>query len=99
MIKINIFLIAVFFLTSCGNVGKVLRNEKISTTDEFLVKKKGPLVLPPDFEKIPVPESIEKKNKNDDERIKKIIKMSNTKNKVKNESSSLEDSILKSIRK
>jgi len=31
-------------VVSCGTfseVGKVMRNEKINTTDEFLVKKKG----------------------------------------------------------
>ena len=43
--------------------GKVLRNEKIKTTDEFLVKKKEPLVLPPDYEKIPEPGSAKKKKK------------------------------------
>ena len=32
-----------------------LRNEKINSTDEFLVKKKDPLILPPDFDKIPTP--------------------------------------------
>ena len=42
MKKINLLLIALLFLTSCGGLkeaGKVLRNEKIKTTDEFLVKK------------------------------------------------------------
>ena len=36
-------------------MGKILRNEKINSTDEFLVKKKDPLILPPDFDKIPTP--------------------------------------------
>ena len=37
---IKIFVISLF-LTSCGDVGKVLRNEKINSTDEFLVKKRA----------------------------------------------------------
>ena len=41
--------------------GKVLKNEKISTTDEFLVKKRQPLILPPDYDKIPEPNTINKK--------------------------------------
>ena len=41
--------------TSLQEAGKVLRNEKIKSTDEFLVKKKEPLVLPPDFSKLPKP--------------------------------------------
>ena len=42
MKKIYILLISLFTLNSCGGfkeAGKVLRNEKTTTTDEFLVKK------------------------------------------------------------
>ena len=33
----------------------MLKNEKVKTTDEFLVKKKRAFVLPPDYEKVPEP--------------------------------------------
>ena len=63
MKKTNLFLILLFlFLISCGNVGKVLRNEKIETTDEFLVKKKI-RILPPDYDNVPEPGSISKNKK------------------------------------
>ena len=55
MRKNIIILLSFVALASCNtfsDVGKVLRNEKTNTTDEFLVKKQ-PLVLPPDFEKLP----------------------------------------------
>jgi len=46
MKKINLLLIFIFIIFSaCGNfsnVGKILRNEKIKTTDEFLVEKRKP---------------------------------------------------------
>ena len=102
MKNIQFLLIIAFLLVSCGglkDVGKVLRNEKISTTDEFLVKKRNPLVLPPNFEEIPEPGSISKKNENEDEKIKKIIKAPKTNSSVKSKSSSLEESILNRIRK
>ncbi|SVC02970.1 uncharacterized protein METZ01_LOCUS255824, partial [marine metagenome] len=35
---------------------KALTGEKRNTTDEFLVKKKDPLILPPDYENLPVPD-------------------------------------------
>ena len=57
MKKISLLLTALI-LFSCASVeeaGKVLRNEKIKTNDEFLVKKKDPLILPPDHKKIPEP--------------------------------------------
>ena len=59
-----------FFLVSCGGLqeaGKVLRNEKIKTTDEFLVKKRNPLVLPPNYEEIPEPGSISRKENEKDQ--------------------------------
>ena len=59
-----VLLILILITTSCGtlsDVGKIMRNEKITSTDEFLVKKKEPLTLPPDFAEIPEPGSLEKK--------------------------------------
>ena len=102
MKNIQLLLIISFLLVSCGGLkdaGKVLRNEKISNTDEFLVKKRNPLVLPPNFEEIPEPGSISKKNENEDEKIKKIIKAPKTNSSLKSKSSSLEESILNRIRK
>ena len=102
MQSIQLLLIISFLLVSCGGLkdaGKVLRNEKISNTDEFLVKKRNPLVLPPNFEEIPEPGSISKKNENEDEKIKKIIKAPKTNSSLKSKSSSLEESILNRIRK
>jgi hypothetical protein len=60
--KINIFLLlSMFFLESCGGtwdqVKKGLTGEKTSSTDEFLVEKKDPLIKPPNFEELPVPGS------------------------------------------
>ena len=44
----------VFFVTSCADsfdaVKRGLTGQKRQSTDEFLVKKKDPLILPPDFE-------------------------------------------------
>ena len=54
MKNLSFILSIIILLTSCGGIsdaGKVLRNEKIKTTDEFLVKKRNPLVLPPNYEK------------------------------------------------
>ena len=101
MKKINLLLIVYFFLLSCGGLkdaGKVLRNEKIRTTDEFLVKKRNPLVLPPNFEEIPEPGSISKNKESDKEKIKNILKISED-NLSKDKSSSIEKSILNKIRK
>jgi len=75
-----------------------LRNEKIKTTDEFLVKKRKPLILPPDYNEIPEPGTKTENKINENEKIKKMLK-STEKNNIKNNSSSTEQSILNKIRK
>ncbi len=100
MKKIN-YLISIFLIvTACGGLSdakKVLKNEKIYSTDEFLVKKREPLTLPPNFDEIPKPGTALQEN--DEEEIKKILKVPKSKNIKKNGSSSTEDYILNRIRK
>tara|TARA_B100000282_G_C31586175_1_gene423484 strand:- start:447 stop:752 length:306 start_codon:yes stop_codon:yes gene_type:complete len=96
------FLIFILFLNACTSVedaAKVLRNEKIQNTDEFLVEKRKPLVLPPDFSEIPEPGSItSNNNKKKETNIKEILNVDEEKTQS-SKSSSVEDSILKNIRK
>ena len=99
MKKLLLNLIILFFLFSCGssNVGKVLRNEKITNTDEFLVKKREPLSLPPEYNTLPEPNSkLENKTENS---IDKIFKIPRDKNNSKGNISSVEQSIINEIRK
>ena len=99
----NIYLLLIIFLLiSCSgfkDAGKVLRNEKVSTTDEFLVKKRNPLVLPPDYEKIPEPGSILQEKADEEQKIKKILKAPKSENAISGKSTSIEESILNNIRK
>ena len=81
---------------------KVLTNQKIKTTDEFLVKKKEPLELPPNYDKIPRPGSLENRNNkqsSEDEKIKKILKATEVEQKNNKNIGSTEESILERIRK
>ena len=90
-------------LNSCGTfseAGKILRHEKTASTDEFLVKKRAPLSLPPDFEKIPEPGEFEDKAKKRKGNIEEILKTDQSKSvSSQTKSSSLEESILKQIKK
>jgi hypothetical protein len=55
-------------LASCNTVNNALTNPKKNSTDEFLVEKKSPLVMPPDYNELPIPnENNEQKDKNDSE--------------------------------
>ena len=101
--KMKYFLILlVFMITSCGTfkeAGKILRNEKRVANDEFLMQKKDPLVLPPDFEIIPSPDSITEKKSSNNEKIKKILKAPRSESAKTKKSTSTEESILNKIRK
>ena len=61
--KIISILILAFFLGSCGDtlssVKRGITGEKAQSTDEFLIEKKDPLILPPDFENLPSPDESE----------------------------------------
>tara|TARA_B100001057_G_scaffold436920_1_gene468361 strand:+ start:1587 stop:1892 length:306 start_codon:yes stop_codon:yes gene_type:complete len=101
MKNILILLSVALILSSCGGLddaSKVLRNEKVRTTDEFLVKKRNPLEVPPDYEQIPTPGSIINERNNEEDKIKKILKVPKTQDSKSN-NSSVEDSILNRIRK
>ena len=94
--------VAIFFLNNCSSfkeAGKVLRNEKTSNTDEFLIKKREPLTQPPNYKVMPEPGSAKSRADIDEKSIENILKSSRTKsNNLRNKSSSTEESILKKIK-
>ena len=104
-IKLNIFIIfsLILLLNSCESARKGLVGGKKDNTDEFLVKKKNPLVLPPEFSKLPKPSDnkIDTNNNNsENNKLKKLIGTAADKNTTKKNStanSSLENSILKTL--
>ena len=101
MKKIFLFVFLSTLLSCQGfkDAGKVLKGEKVRTTDEFLVKKKNPLQLPPNFDEVPEPDTINQDNKNEEGDIKKILKVPSQEKVNSKKSSSIEKSILREIQK
>ena len=100
--KIILLFILTIFLYSCSTLseaGKVLRNEKIKTTDEFLVKKREPLVLPPDYKNLPKPGSLNREKIENKNTISKILKIKKENNSLKKGNTSVEQSIINKIGK
>ncbi len=58
MNKNYFFIIILFLLCSCQNVKDALSGKKYENSDEFLVIKKNPLVLPPNFNDLPTPKDV-----------------------------------------
>ena len=98
-IKKLLFVIVVSnFLFSCGIVKEGFKSPKQNKSDEFLVEKKTPLRMPPNFNELPKPlDKIEDKVE-EDTVIKDLIK-NNEKKKVSSDSNSdLESLVLEKIK-
>ena len=103
--NISKLLILLLFLYSCGSVGEALQGKKRSDQgDEFLIDKKNPLTMPPDFYKLPEPgEATIKSTKDiesDQSNIENLLKKSKIEDDTSSskQSTSIESSILKKIK-
>jgi PBP1b-binding outer membrane lipoprotein LpoB len=99
--KIFCFAIFFIFLNGCQSVKDGLSGTKRTNSDEFLVQKKNPLILPPDYQNLPKPinEKVAEVNKVDDYDIQKILgQKSQIQKKKSNQNTSLESSILEKIK-
>jgi len=95
-------IIVLLVLSSCKSVKDGLSGRKQNNSDEFLIKKKTPLVLPPDFEKLPTPNNEMALEKAEEENIEKLIALDSFKNKNKNsmsKSKTIEGFVLEQIKK
>lgn len=102
MSKIFRLIILFFFITSCQTAKDAFTLKKKTTGDEFLVEKKSPLVLPPDYGELPIPGNkkidIEDKTVDAEEIFKNIDNnLGATPKKNINSDSSVENFILKKI--
>ena len=81
--KLLIIFQIVLFFNSCSTMKDGFSNQKKDNTDEFLVKKKSPLVMPPDYDELPTPkkenDQIENTNK-----VKKLITQNNGNSSIEN---------------
>ena len=88
-------------LLSCSVVKEGFENPKKKSRDEFLVEKKSPLVMPPEFNKLPVPENNKQDRNSDQKTIKDLLNENGDQSSVINDSSneSLEKTLLEKIKK
>jgi hypothetical protein len=97
-----ILLSLLLFLSSCGSLKEGFANQKKNSSDEFLVEKKSPLVMPPDFDELPIPKVNKVENATEENQIEKLIankesENTNSKN-IKETNESFENSILEKIK-
>lgn len=102
MIRIYLVIVVVSLISACSSVKDGLTLKKKSNSDEFLVKQKNPLVLPPEFDELPTPDE---DNIDEDQDVGNEVEklLSKNKNKIdksqtENNSSEIEKNILKKIK-
>ena len=97
--KFIILSFMVLILTSCQSVVDGISMKKKNSTDQFLIKKKSPLVLPPDFDELPEPANEAKRSEEEEFDIKNILGQTSTSNqRKKTDSSSIKNTIMKKIK-
>tara|TARA_Y100000589_G_C26582255_1_gene398846 strand:- start:36 stop:326 length:291 start_codon:yes stop_codon:yes gene_type:complete len=91
--KFTLLIIVFFLVSSCS--GNIKRSDK---SDEFLIDKKNPLVMPPDIDELPKPKQNLEENENNDD-FKSVIKTQKIENSSDTieMSGSLQESIIKKI--
>ena len=95
-----ILLYLLIFLSGCGSLKEGFTNQKKNNSDEFLVEKKSPLVMPPNYNELPIPKEERPENETND--IKSLIlksKNDEIKESSSKKNSTFESSILKKIKK
>ena len=98
-ILIIFFLILQIFVINCGGkVREALEGQKRSDqSDEFLVKKKNPLQMPPDMNKLPMPgDDLEIKSQINKDEVKDLLKIKDDDN---SEDSSSGSDLLNNMKK
>ena len=97
--KLYLILISALLLNSCGaGIKEALEGKRKSKSgDEFLIQKKNPLSLPPNFGELPTPsEELSEIEQNNNKDIKKILSK-NQSNNDSEERSAAESLILQEI--
>ena len=99
--KLIVLIIIAIILSSCGTIKKGFSNQKKNNSDEFLVEKKSPLTMPPDYNELPIPKEKNVDKKIDENQIKSLISK-NKNNEIEENtnanSKTFKESILKKIK-
>jgi len=99
-----LLLISITFLNACSTISDGFRSQKKNSIDEFMVEKKSPLVMPPDFDELPLPnQNNQDPEKEKEADIKSLISnnenSSNNTQNSSNQNTNFENSILEKIKK
>ena len=99
MKKFFVYLLFLNLLIACESAREGFTLKKKDNSDEFLIEKKNPLIMPPEYGDLPVPEDFEVQSSNvDKDEFEKIITKSKNKTSKKSiKKTNIEQSVLEKI--
>ena len=86
-------------MNSCGTVREGFQNPKKNTSDEFLVEKKSPLVVPPEFNELPIPKDNKNTIDTNDSSLKELFSDNEQNLEDSLSNKNLEETLLDKIKK
>ncbi len=97
-----LLIISATILLACSTIKSGFQSERKNSTEEFLVEKKKPLVMPPNYEQLPIPKTNKSEKNLEENEIKKLIISEENGNTIsdnkKNINNNLEKSIIEKIK-
>ena len=100
--RILLILIVILTFNNCSTVKKAFDPERKNSSDEFLVEKKSPLSMPPDFDELPTPQNQNTEIEAKEGELKVLLEdLSKSDNKINNQeqdNSEIESSIIEKIK-
>ena len=95
---IILILTLTFTLQNCSTIEEGFSSQKKNSTDEFLVEKKSPLVMPPEFNELPEPKILNTEKIADDKKIKEMISNNKSTDNSITKNKNLENLIIEKIK-
>ena len=101
--KIKLLLFLLILLNSCQSIKDGISGAKQKNSDEFLVEKKNPLAMPPDYEKLPTPgnQEVSPETFSDNDEVKDLLNVQDSNeidsNNDSNNTANIESSIIEKI--
>jgi hypothetical protein len=97
--QIFAIIILSLMISNCNTVKKAFDPERKNSSEEFLVEKKSPLSMPPEFDELPVPQTKMQENQNQNQSvdIKELITEKSLNQKELDEVDNLDKSFEKNL--
>ena len=80
--KILVIITLCLFITGCNSVKKAFDPQRKNSSEEFLVEKKSPLSMPPEFDELPIPSNEKVDKESQVSNIESLITEKNSNEKI-----------------